>query len=130
MSGDARNDRKPFGTLANSWCVIGSSEEFRNVTGHCVKARYNVLCENMVHRRVLEPQSPTFKVDVITTTPLANPIVNIHCCVFHVKRSNLSIRSATSRHWLSQGSTVDIISYGFKYVNEGLLVVLQCDNVV
>ena len=38
-----------------------------------VKARYNVLNENMVPRRGVEPWSSAFKADVITVTPQANP---------------------------------------------------------
>ena len=43
-----------------------------STTSQRIKARYNVLCENMVHRRGFEPWSPVFKADVIATTLQAN----------------------------------------------------------
>ena len=41
---------------------------YRSYESKRIKARYNVLCENMGRQRELEPRSPAFKADVMTAT--------------------------------------------------------------
>ena len=42
-------------------------------TNNNSKQGYNILCENVGRQRGLEPRSPAFKVDMITTSPQENP---------------------------------------------------------
>ena len=70
-----------------------STKETRNVfslkqytlnflIGHLKRARYDILCENLINLRGFEPRSPVYKTDLIST---------VMCCPLTLQYSGHSV---------------------------------------
>ena len=63
MDMDSRNQNQTGRNLRHIFTHCNYRLRERNKGSN---VQHNVLCENMVHRRGLNPRSPAFKADVIT----------------------------------------------------------------